>query len=184
MQKTQSQDYNTKTIKIKKSQLFKQFKRAMDKKMTGLDPLELQVWEHKDEVKEHYRSKGEFYPNGGPIAVLKWKGLTKNNSETRRFEWHHTKQDVINSCLEHGTCDSEEELTERGIHVNFEATNQQLLEFLWNNRKQEIEFRDMEDGSIKRKIELEWEDDTTAKEWIKKRFDFYKPEEDSRGGEE
>lgn len=170
----------TKTVKIRKSQLFKQFKRAMDKQLTGLDPLELQVWEHKDKVKEHYRSKGEFYPDGGPIAVLKWKTLTKDNDETRRFEWHHTKQDAINSCLEHGPKDDEEELTKRAINVNFEATNQQLLEMLWNNRKQEIKLRDMKDGSIKKTIEIEWEDDTTAREWIKKKFDFYNPDEDDR----
>lgn len=173
-----TQDKNVKTVQIKKSQLFKQFKRAMDIPLTGLDPLELQVWDHRDEVKEHYRSKGEFYPDGGPIAVLKWKSLTKDNSEVRNFEWHHTKQDAINSCLEHGPKDNEKELTKRAIHTNFKATNEQLLEMLWYNRKQVIKLKeDPREGKERdiKKIRLEWEDDTTAKEFLENNFEFYNP---------
>jgi len=171
---------DTKTVSIKKSQLFKQFKRAMDKPLTGLDPLELQVWDHRDEVKEHYRSKGEFYPDGGPMAVLNWKGLTEEASFTREFEWHHTKQDVINSCLEHGPKDNEEELDERSIKVNFQATNEDFLQQLWQARKEEVVLNSQFSEEEDQKIEIEWEDDTTAQEWLAKRFDFYSP----NGGDE
>lgn len=165
---------SSKTVKVKKSQLFKQFKRAMDSQLTGLDPLELQVWEHKDEVKEHYRSRGEYYPDGGPITCLGWKALTKDNSETRRFEWHHTRQDAVNNCLRHGSCDSEEELTERAVKVNFEASNIQLLELLWNNRKEELTVGGQFPEEEETRIKIEWEDDTTGKEFCQKNFQFYR----------
>lgn len=165
---------SSKTVKVKKSQLFKQFKRVMDKPLSGLDPLELQVWENKNEVKEHYRSKGEFYPDGGPIACLGWKQLTEDTDETRRFIWHHTKQDAINDCLEHGPCDSEEELSDRNIKANFNATNVQRLEILWNNRKKEFVVGGRLPEEEETRIEIQWEDDTTAVEWAESRFEFYR----------
>ena len=175
---TNTQDESTKIITIRKSQLFKQFKRVTDIRLTGQDPLVLQVWNHRDEIKEHYKGKGEFYPDGGPVTRLGWTDLTENPPND--FEWHHTKQDAINSCLEHGPCDSEEELSEENIETNFSVTNGELLQELWTRRKQVVELRpDPREGEERdiKEIKIQWEDDTTAEEFLRKNFGFYGGEE-------
>lgn len=167
-----------KTVTIKKSQLFEQFHRSMLINRSGsLDPLRLQVWPHKDSVKDHYRSKGEFYPDGGPIVSFDWKGLTEEHYEVRgSFEYHLSEQDVVTSVIRHGPKDSEEDVTDRDIKVNFKATNPQQLEFLWNHRKQEVNLQNnpvRHKSSDYKSIEFQWIDDTSAKKFLKRKFDFY-----------
>lgn len=165
--------HQVKTVEIKKSQLFEDFHQAMLSKVAGRsESYVLEVWDHKEKVKTKWKSRGEYYSGRGPIATLGYRNLTEVPDAAK--EYHLSEKDVINDVVYH-TDKSESEVTERDITMNLEATNEDLLRDLWNRRNDKVKQLGpyaFENSSYD-EIEIKWDDDTTAEEFLKKKFDFY-----------
>lgn len=159
-----------KEIKIKKSQLFEQFHRSLLARSAGLDKLVLQVWENSEQANEHYVSRGEFYPNGGPIAQLTYKGLCEDLRQP--VQYYLSKRDVEIDILENTPAESIEKIEYSTIRETFESVNPRVLEDLWQNRKQETEVSETQ------RIQIEWIDDTEALDFLERKYPFY-----NRGGD-
>ncbi|WP_058825723.1 hypothetical protein [Haloferax sp. Q22] len=166
----------TKEVEIKKSQLFEDFHQAMLSRATGRsESFVLEVWDHKDSVKEKWKSSGEYYSGKGPVATLGYKNLSSVSLRGRNY--HLSKQDVVNDVVD-ATSKTEDEVSERDIEVNFEATNHSTLQDLWNARNDVLTEEELKnphafDNSQYEQIEVEWVDDTSAEAFLEEKFDFY-----------
>jgi len=163
----------TKEVEIKKSQLFEDFHQAMLSRATGRsESFVLEVWDHKDAVKEKWKSQGEYYSGDGPIASLGYNTLSEKNISNEPY--HLSESDVRRDVVEHTDYDEKDEVPVSEVKDNLLYTNQDLLQELWMQRKQEIELEDKYgDGQRYKKIVLDWKDDTSAEALLEEKFDFY-----------
>jgi len=167
----------TKEVEIKKSQLFEDFHQAMLSQAIGRsESFVLEVWDHKDAVKEKWKSSGEYYSGKGPIATLGYKNLSSASPDQ---PYHLSRQDAVNvQVRERNDIDSEEEVTDEDVRVEFEMANRKVLKRIWNARNQVLTEEELKnphafENSKYERIKIEWVDDTSAEAFLEKKFDFY-----------
>ena len=167
-----------KEVTIKKSQLFEVFHQSMLSNATGRsDSFRLEVWDHRDEVREKYMGNGAYYPDGSPVS-LGYKNLS-DFPDSREFYYHLTEQDAIrNQVHQRNEIDSADELDDEDLRTEIEVTNISALNELWSMRNNMIGEEEMMnphafEGVDFNRIDVKWEDDIDAKDFVKDKIDFF-----------